>query len=253
MATISSSSLSQAATGNAAKAVSSYLDTKLQTGKKVETAAGTQPRQDNASFSLEGILAAEGYNRHGVKCTRKEDGSYDISFRNIAYVYGAAERGTLEVDGKEVSISEKVRQQLKKAADSIYQKQEKQIKSAMALHDAQVYDRQGKAMMEAKKKELDAYKIATRMSHGNLVSHKEESLLLKTDPTLYFMAKLSQHMAKEHKKDQQRLREETKREAAEEQLEDPMEHLSEYHVDVKADISGGDLEIISISETEEIG
>ena len=246
-----SSSLPQAVGGNAAKAVSSYLENKLSPQEKAETTVNTQPRQDSISFSLEGILAAEGYNRHGVKFTQKEDGSYDIRFRDTAYVHGAVERGTLEVDGKEVKLSDKAREQLKKAADSVFKKSEKQIELASALHNAQVYDQQSKAMMEAKKKEIDAYNIASRMSHGNIVSHEEESMLLKTDPQMYLMAKLAQHMAKEHEKDEQRLEEETKKKAAQEQMEDPLEHLSSFHVDANVDISGGTLEVNSVSETEE--
>ena len=202
------------------------------------------------NFSLEGILAAEGYNRHGVKCTKNGDGSYDIRFRDTAYVHGAVERGTLEVDGKEVKLSDKAREQLKKAADSVFKKSEKQLELASALHNAQVYDQQSKAMMEAKKKEIDAYNIAARMSQGNIVSHDEESMLLKTDPQMYLMAKLAQHMAKEHEKDQQRLEEDTKKKAVQEQQDDPLEHLPSFHVDANVDISGGTLEVSSISETE---
>ena len=245
-----SSSLPQAANGNAAKAVSSYLENKLSPNEKVETASGTQLRQDSVCFSLEGILAAEGYNRHGVKFTQKEDGSFDIRFRDTAYVYGAVERGTLEVDGKEVKLSDKAKDQLKKAADGVFKKSEKQLELASALHNAQVYDQQSKAMMEAKKKEIDAYNIAARMSHGNIVSHDEESVLLKTDPQMYLMAKLSQHMAKEHEKDKRLLEEDMKKKAAQEQQDDPLEHLSSFNVDANVDISGESLEINSVSETE---
>ena len=243
-------SSSSFAAGNAAKAVGSYLESKLPVQEKAQSAVSTQPRQDSTNFSLESILASEGYNRHGVKFDKKEDGTYDIRFRDTAYVFGAIERGTLEVDGKEVPLGDKVKDMFKKAADSINARREKLMDTATALHNEQVYDQQSKAMMEAKKKEIDAYNIAARMSQGNIVSHDEESMLLKTDPQMYLMAKLAQHMAKEHEKDQQRLEEDTKKKAVQEQQDDPLEHLSSFHVDANVDISGGTLEVSSISETE---
>ena len=221
--------------------VKSVADTSVSTGGH---------KQDRVDISAEGRLAAEGYNKQGIKLTEQQDGSYDIRFKNTAFVYDAILRGSVEIEGKEIVLDENVKGQLKKSAERVNAKQEKLMLAANALHNAHVYEQQTKAMMEQSKKDLQAYSIATRMSKGNIVSPKEESMLLKSDPELYLMAKLAQHMAEMHEKDERLLKKEDAEKATgEENWESPLNHLPQIYTDGNISVNDGEISLNSIQET----
>lgn len=207
--------------------------------------ASIDKRQDSINFSIEGLLASEGYNKHGIKAEQCTNGTYNLSFKNTAFLYGAAIRGSVEIDGKEYTIDDNAKRSLRKIADHISALQEKNISIAAARHDANVYVQQYETMAKQQKKDIQAQNIATRMTKGNIVSPKEESLLLKSDPQLYLMAKLAQHMAEMHKKDERILKEE--KSENQEITDSPLNHLPEYIPEVNVSIEGESVTANSVS------
>lgn len=241
------SSTNSANTGKSANISVSATQKTTNTSPKQSTAvtSSIDKRRDSVSFSIEGLLASEGYNKHGIKAGRCDNGTYNLSFKNTAFLYGAAIRGSVEIDGKEYTIDDSTKRSLRKIADNISVLQEKNISIAAARHDANVYVQQYEAMAKQQKKDIQAQSIATRMTKGNIVSPKEESLLLKSDPQLYLMAKLAQHMAEMHKKDEQILKEEMPENQG--ASDSPLNHLPEYIPEVNVSIEGESATANSVS------
>ena len=235
--------------GDIKTAIASYTNRGSSQAKEQSSGGIIERRPDSINISIEGLLASEGYNKNGVKAVRQDNGTYNIKFKNTAFIYGAVKRGSVEVDGKQVLLDDEAKNKLSRTAKNINARQNRLTDAAAALHNAHVYDQQNKALESQQKKDIQAQGIASRMSKGNIVSPKEESVLLKYDPELYLMAKLSQHMAEMHKKDHRQV--EKEKTQKQDGWESPLEHIPEISADINVSTDSGSLEINSITETFE--
>ena len=93
-------------------------------------------------------------NSKGVKIT-KNDNSYNVLFKNVAYAYRAVKHGYIDIDGEKFVLSDKVKSELKKTADEAFNQMQNDTLTATAKHNAHVLQQQAEAIRNAGKNELD--------------------------------------------------------------------------------------------------
>ncbi len=121
-----------------------------------------------------------------------EKNKVSIYFGDSSILNRTVKRGYVEIDGKKITLSDKIKETLRHT-DKIAQESRE---SAFAEYT----DKQYKALMDKTDNDIKAFGISAKMSNGTKVSAEEESLLLKSDPQMYLMATIAQHQAKIHKK-----------------------------------------------------
>lgn len=97
-------------------------------------------------------------NSKGVKIT-KNDNSYNVLFKNVAYAYRAVKHGYIDIDGEKFVLSDKVKSELKKTADEAFNQMQNDTLTATAKHNAHVLQQQAEAIRNAGKDELDFWKM----------------------------------------------------------------------------------------------
>lgn len=93
-------------------------------------------------------------NSKGVKIT-KNDNSYNILFKNVAYAYRAVKHGYIDIDGEKFVLSDKDKSKIKKTADDAFNQMQNDTLTATAKHNAHVLQQQAEAIRNAGKDELD--------------------------------------------------------------------------------------------------
>ena len=97
-------------------------------------------------------------NSKGVKIT-KNDNSYNVLFKNVAYAYRAVKHGYIDIDGEKFVLSDKVKSELKKTADEAFNQMQNDTLTATAKHNAHVLQQQAVAIRNAGKNELDFWEM----------------------------------------------------------------------------------------------
>ena len=97
-------------------------------------------------------------NSKGVKIT-KNDNSYNVLFKNVAYAYRAVKHGYIDIDGEKFVLSDKVKSELKKTADEAFNQMQNDTLTATAKHNAHVLQQQAEAIRNAGKDELDFWEM----------------------------------------------------------------------------------------------
>lgn len=97
-------------------------------------------------------------NSKGVKIT-KNDNSYNVLFKNVAYAYRAVKHGYIDIDGEKFVLSDKVKSELKKTADEAFNQMQNDTLTATAKHNAHVLQQQAEAIRNAGKNELDFWEM----------------------------------------------------------------------------------------------
>lgn len=128
-----------------------------------------------------------------------EQNKISIYFGDSATLNRTLKRGYIEIDGTRIALSDELKDKLT-LADKAAQKA-REYSYYNLKHSMTVSKQMSEAFENKTDKDIQAFSISAKMSKGSLVSPKEESLLLKSDPQMYFMAAIGQHMAKEHKKE----------------------------------------------------
>lgn len=97
-------------------------------------------------------------NSKGVKIT-KNDNSYNILFKNVAYAYRAVKHGYIDIDGEKFVLSDKDKSEIKKTADDAFNQMQNDTLTATAKHNAHVLQQQAEAIRNAGKDELDFWEM----------------------------------------------------------------------------------------------
>lgn len=97
-------------------------------------------------------------NSKGVKIT-KNDNSYNILFKNVAYAYRAVKHGYIDIDGEKFVLSDKDKSKIKKTADDAFNQMQNDTLTATAKHNAHVLQQQAEAIRNAGKDELDFWEM----------------------------------------------------------------------------------------------
>ena len=125
-----------------------------------------------------------------------------ISFDNSAMVHRAVEQGYIEIDGKQVDLSDDVKKQLLATNKQIQDAKKAVFMHNMLLHEAANARQTSDAMKKAGDKMSRVMNTALRIMHGKKVSPEDVKELMESDPELYSMAEISAALARQrHKKD----------------------------------------------------
>jgi len=133
--------------------------------------------------------------------TNAEQNKISIYFGDSAVLNRTVKRGYIEIDGTRMALSDELKEKLIQADKSAQKARESAFANYNLKHRMTVSKQMSEDFENKTAKDIQAFSISAKMSKGSLVSPKEESLLLKSDPQMYFMAAIAQHMAKEHKKE----------------------------------------------------
>ncbi len=124
-----------------------------------------------------------------------------ICFGDSAILSRTVKRGYVEIDGKRITLSDEIKKKLTETDKIAHKARESAFAYYNLRHNMTVSEQQSQALKNQMDKDIQAFNISAKMSKGSVVSPKEESVLLKSDPQMYLMAKIAQQMAKNHKKE----------------------------------------------------
>lgn len=191
----------------------------------------------------------------GFSILRREDASrVSVSFDNAAMVHRAVKQGYLEIDGRQVELSDDVKKQLLAANKQIQNAKQAVSMHNMLLQEAAHARQAGDAMKEANDKMSRAMTTASRIMHGRKVSPADEKELMEFNKDLYTMAKsaaaFAEHRRKRDEREDRKISAENdEARAREAEPKDySVEELPMPRADVQMDISldGGMPEVIAV-------
>lgn len=137
----------------------------------------------------------------------EEQNKISVYFGDSAILKRTVKRGYIELNNKKIILSDDIKEKLTQT-DKIAQKARE---SAFANYNNDVIAKQHSELLKDDiDKDITAFSISAKMSKGSIVSAKEESLLLKSDPEMYLMSTIAQHMAKSQKKEYNEIKENNK-------------------------------------------
>ena len=130
---------------------------------------------------------------------RGDTNKFSLSFANSVMVHRAVEQGAVEIDGKQVELSDDVKKQLLAANKQIQDAKKAVSLHNMLLHAAANARQTSDAMKAANDKMSRAMTTASRIMHGRKVSSADEKELMEFSKDLYTMAKSAAALA-EHRR-----------------------------------------------------
>ncbi|MBR0285079.1 MAG: hypothetical protein IJQ78_07710 [Selenomonadaceae bacterium] len=131
---------------------------------------------------------------------RGDTNRFSVSFANSAMVHRAVEQGYIEMDGKQVVLSDDVKKQLIATNKQIQNAKQAVSMHNMLLHEAANARQASDAMKEANDKMSRAMTTASRIMHGRKVSPADEKELMEFNKDLYAMAKSAAALAEHRRK-----------------------------------------------------
>lgn len=131
---------------------------------------------------------------------RGDTNRFSVSFANSAMVHRAVEQGYIEMDGKQVILSDDVKKQLIATNKQIQNAKQAVSMHNMLLHEAANARQASDAMKEANDKMSRAMTTASRIMHGRKVSPADEKELMEFNKDLYAMAKSAAALAEHRRK-----------------------------------------------------
>ena len=135
--------------------------------------------------------------------TKIGENRFRVGFSNSAMLNRAVKQGFLEIEGKQVELSDDVKKELLASDKEITRRREiigmKNMMAQMAAQNRQTSD----AMAAESAKMSRTMKTASRIMHGRKVSPADEKELMEFNHELYEMAKLAAafEKAKRNKED----------------------------------------------------
>ena len=140
-----------------------------------------------------------------------ETNRFSVSFDNSAMVHRAVKQGYIEIDGKQVELSDDIKKQLLATNKQIQDAKKAVSMHNMLLHEAANARQSSDAMKEANDKMSRAMTTASRIMHGRKVSPADEKELMEFNKDLYAMAKsaaaLAEHRGKRDDKEDEKISE----------------------------------------------
>lgn len=131
---------------------------------------------------------------------RGDTNRVSISFANSAMVHRAVEQGYIEMDGKQVVLSDDVKKQLIATNKQIQDAKKAVSMHNMLLHEAANARQTSDAMKEANDKMSRVMTTASRIMHGRKVSPADEKELMEFNKDLYALAKSAAALAEQRRK-----------------------------------------------------
>ena len=116
----------------------------------------------------------------------------------------AVKQGYIEVDGRQVELSDDVKKQLLATNKQIENSKKAIFMHNMLLHEAANARQASDAMKEANDKMSRAMTTASRIMHGRKVSPADEKELMEFNKDLYAMAKSAAALAEHQRKREDR-------------------------------------------------
>ncbi len=147
--------------------------------------------------------AGSGENKAGISFTvlrHRDSNRLSVSFDNPAMVSRAVKQGYIEIDGKQVELSDDVKKQLTATNKQLQNAKQAVAMHNMLLHEAANSRRSSDAMKEANDKMSRAMATASRIMHGRKVSPDDEKELMEFNKDLYAMAKSAAALAEHRRK-----------------------------------------------------
>lgn len=131
---------------------------------------------------------------------RGDTNRFSVSFANSAMVHRAVEQGYIEINGRQVELSDDVKKQLIATNKQIQDAKQAVSMHNMLLHEAANARQASDAMKEANDKMSRAMTTASRIMHGRKVSPADEKELMEFNKDLYAMAKSAAALAEHRRK-----------------------------------------------------
>ena len=131
---------------------------------------------------------------------RGDTNRFSVSFANSAMVHRAVEQGYIEMDGKQVVLSDDVKKQLIATNKQIQDAKKAVSMHNMLLHEAANARQTSDAMKEANDKMSRVMTTASRIMHGRKVSPADEKELMEFNKDLYALAKSAAALAEQRRK-----------------------------------------------------
>ena len=147
--------------------------------------------------------AGSGENKESISFTvlrHRDSNRLFVSFDNPAMVSRAVKQGYIEIDGKQVELSDDVKKQLIATNKQLQNAKQAVAMHNMLLHEAANSRRSSDAMKEANDKMSRAMATASRIMHGRKVSPADEKELMEFNKDLYAMAKSAAALAEHRRK-----------------------------------------------------
>ena len=131
---------------------------------------------------------------------RGDTNRFSVSFANSAMVHRAVEQGYIEIDGKQVELSDDAKKQLIATNKQIQDAKKAVSMHNMLLHEAANARQTSDAMKEANDKMSRAMTTASRIMHGRKISPADEKELMEFNKDLYALAKSAAALAEQRRK-----------------------------------------------------
>ena len=131
---------------------------------------------------------------------RRSDGSLSLSFDSAAMVSRAVKQGYLEIDGRQLELTDNVKKQLLATSKQIQDTKKSIAMHNMLLRESANARQTSDAMKEANDKMSRAMTTAARLMHGKKVSPSDEKELMEFNKDLYAMAKSAAALAEHRRK-----------------------------------------------------
>ncbi len=172
-------------------------------GGEAEKAANQVDRVEISSIGQEmskGMQDSEKAPNISFSILRRTEGSLSISFDSAAMVSRAVKQGYIEIDGKQLELSDDVKKQLMATSKQIQEAKKSVAMHNMLLHEAANARQTSDDMKESNDKMSRAMTTAARIMHGRKVSPSDEKELMEFNKDLYAMAKSAAALAEHRRK-----------------------------------------------------
>lgn len=132
-----------------------------------------------------------------LNATKDGTHSYTIHFTSESEITSAIENGTISINGKEVKLSDDMKEQLKAFGEIAKQRHDAEVQRFNMLEDLEKQKKDGNTTKGQLENMLELFKIAQKISKGIIVSPDDERKLFEEDPKAYALAKTTSFSAKE--------------------------------------------------------
>ena len=177
----------------------------------------------------------------GIEISMKEDGMYNITFMNPAFIHGVVKNGYIEFDNERVMLTDNQKEELTATANKVSERMTQDTLNALAEHNMKVLEQQAEALSQQSGEDLRMMDILRRIMHGEEVSPADEKKLSEYNPEMYALAKQASILSKRDESNTVRNgnAKEYIREYYSGNNDSPLKHLHEYSIDMETQIIDG--------------
>lgn len=228
------------------KTTNVYSQEKLSYSNKTNNKDKQSKGLDTVEISSDGydmqenLSASSGKDMLGITKGTNPN-SFIIHFDNIALAHRAVDRGYITVNGKNIQLSDEVKDKILKTSQEAFEASERATMQYAMQHNAIVARQQAEAWSDEAKRMSKAMEVMSKIASGGKVSDADRKFLAQYKPELYAMAISSEMMAKrkENHDEQQisKVREESKEENSSEDYEKELGELKHEYTETTLEVS----------------